>query len=76
MNYSDKGPSLTNRKPLTQEEAARDAIAIDIYKWISIFEEARPIIETMTYSDRYKKILDNILLDKLKLDGEIKSKEE
>ncbi|GKA33504.1 hypothetical protein Tco_0719933 [Tanacetum coccineum] len=30
----------------------------------------------MTYSDWYKKILDNILLDKLKLDGEIKSEEE
>ncbi|GJW87185.1 hypothetical protein Tco_0162525 [Tanacetum coccineum] len=76
MNYSYKGLSLTNKKPLTQEEAAREAIAIDIYKRISILEEARPIIKTMTYSDRYKKILDSILLDKLKLDGEIKSKEE
>ncbi|GJY61945.1 hypothetical protein Tco_0462602 [Tanacetum coccineum] len=76
MNYYDKGPSLTNRKPLTQEEADRKAIAIDIYKRISILEEARPVIKTMTYIDRYKKILDSILLDKLKLDGEIKSEEE
>ncbi|GJY87991.1 agenet domain-containing protein, partial [Tanacetum coccineum] len=76
MNYSDVGPSLTNRKPLTQEEVAREAIDIDIYKRVSILEEARPIIKTITYSDRYKKILDNILLDKLKLDGEIKSEEE
>ncbi|GJZ75127.1 hypothetical protein Tco_0639592 [Tanacetum coccineum] len=76
MNYSDVGPSLTNRKPLTQEEVAREAIDIDIYKRVSILEEARPIIKTITYSDRYKKILDSILLDKLKLDGEIKSEEE
>ncbi|GJY61944.1 hypothetical protein Tco_0462601 [Tanacetum coccineum] len=76
MNYSDEGPPLTNKKPLTQEEADREAIAIDIYKMISILEEARPVIETMTYSDRYKKILDSILLDKLKLDGEIKLEEE
>nr|GEX21759.1 hypothetical protein [Tanacetum cinerariifolium] len=60
MNYSDKGPSLTNRKPLTQEEALREAISIDIYKIFSILEEARPVIETMTYIDRYKKILDSI----------------
>ncbi|GJV04902.1 hypothetical protein Tco_1338471 [Tanacetum coccineum] len=76
INYSDEGPSLTNRKPLTQEEAARKAIAIDIYKRFSILEKARPVIETMAYSDWYKKILDSILLDKLKLDGEIKSEEE
>nr|GEV77563.1 hypothetical protein [Tanacetum cinerariifolium] len=76
MNYSDEGPPLTNKKPLTQEKAACEAITIDIYKKISIHEEARPIIKTMTYSDRYKKILDIILLDKLKLDGEIKLKEE
>ncbi|GJW59829.1 hypothetical protein Tco_0109164 [Tanacetum coccineum] len=69
-------PSLTNRKPLRQEEDIREAIAIDIYKWISILEEARPVIKTMTYNDRYKNILDIILLDKLKLDGEIKSEEE
>nr|GEX76275.1 hypothetical protein [Tanacetum cinerariifolium] len=71
-----RGPSLTNRKPLTQEEAAHEAISIDIYKMISILEEARPIIKTLTYNDWYKKILDNILLDKLKLDSEIKSEED
>nr|GEZ30907.1 hypothetical protein [Tanacetum cinerariifolium] len=52
------------------------AIAIDIYKRFSILEEARPVIETMAYSDKYKKILDSISLDKQKLDCEIKQEEE
>nr|GEW45619.1 hypothetical protein [Tanacetum cinerariifolium] len=65
IHYSNEGPSLTNRKPLTQEEAVREAIAIDIYKRFSILEEARPIIKTMAYSDKYKQILDSIFLDKL-----------
>ncbi|GKC57048.1 hypothetical protein Tco_1084646 [Tanacetum coccineum] len=76
INYFDEGPSLNNGQPLTQEEAACEAIAIDIYKRFSILEEARPVIETMAYSDKYKKILDSIFLDKQKLDGEIKKEEE
>ncbi|GKB35940.1 hypothetical protein Tco_0880882 [Tanacetum coccineum] len=76
INYFDKGPSLNNGQPLTQEEAAREAIVIDIYKRFSILEEARPVIETMAYSDKYKKILDSIFLDKHKLDGKIKKEEE
>nr|GEW23621.1 hypothetical protein [Tanacetum cinerariifolium] len=76
INYFDEGQSLKNRQPLTQEEAAREAIAIDIYKRFSIFEEARPVIESMAYSDKYKKILDSIFLDKQKLDGEIKKEKE
>nr|GEV96986.1 hypothetical protein [Tanacetum cinerariifolium] len=42
----------------------------------SIFEETRPVIESMAYSDKYKKILDSIFLDKQKLDGEIKKEKE
>ncbi|GJT61259.1 hypothetical protein Tco_1004792 [Tanacetum coccineum] len=64
------------KKPLTQEDAAREEIAIDIYKRFSILEEERPVIETMTYSEKYKKILDSIFVDTHKLDGEIKQKEE
>nr|GEX73570.1 hypothetical protein [Tanacetum cinerariifolium] len=74
INYFDEGPSLNNRQPLTQEEASREAIAIDIYKRFSILEEARPVIETMTYSDKYKKILDSIFLDKQKLDVKSRKK--
>ncbi|GKB39456.1 hypothetical protein Tco_0884398 [Tanacetum coccineum] len=63
-------------KPLTQEEAAREALAISICERFSILEEERPVIETMAYSDKYKKILDEICVDKMKLDGEIKKEEE
>ncbi|GKF77666.1 hypothetical protein Tco_0230136 [Tanacetum coccineum] len=72
LYYYDVGPSLFHGKPLTQEEAAREALAIDICKRFSILEEERPVIETMAYSDKYKKILDGIVMDKIKLDGEIK----
>ncbi|GKF35041.1 hypothetical protein Tco_0108241 [Tanacetum coccineum] len=58
------------------EEVAREALAIDISKRFSILKEERPVIETMAYSDKYKKILDGIVMDKLKLDGEIKKEEE
>ncbi|GKC80319.1 hypothetical protein Tco_1131093, partial [Tanacetum coccineum] len=58
------------------EEAAREALAIDICKRFSILEEERLVIETMAYSDKYKKILDGIVMDKIKLDGEIKKEEE
>ncbi|GJX07976.1 hypothetical protein Tco_0195908 [Tanacetum coccineum] len=48
MSYYDEGPSLTVKKPLTQEE----------------------------FSDQHKKLLDSVLLDKLKLDGEVELAEE
>ncbi|GJX65098.1 hypothetical protein Tco_0299441, partial [Tanacetum coccineum] len=38
--------------------------------------EETPVIETMAYSDKYKKILDGICLDKMKLDKEMKKEEE
>ncbi|GJX68258.1 hypothetical protein Tco_0303985 [Tanacetum coccineum] len=74
--YSDMGPSLSTRKPLTQEEAEREALDIDICRRYSLLEEERPVIETMAYSDKYKNILDGICLDKMKLDGEMKKEEE
>ncbi|GJY73053.1 hypothetical protein Tco_0477484 [Tanacetum coccineum] len=42
----------------------------------SILEEERPVIETMAYSDKYKKVLDVIAMDKIKLDGETKKEED
>ncbi|GJZ88020.1 hypothetical protein Tco_0659802 [Tanacetum coccineum] len=42
----------------------------------SILKEERPVDKTMAYSDKYKKILDGIVMDKIKLDGEIKKEEE
>nr|GEZ28098.1 hypothetical protein [Tanacetum cinerariifolium] len=58
------------------KEAAQEALAIDICKTFFILKKERPVIETMAYSDKYKKILDGIVMDKLKLDGEIKKEEE
>ncbi|GKC11505.1 hypothetical protein Tco_1008287 [Tanacetum coccineum] len=74
--YSDIGPSMSTRTPLTQEEDEREALAISIYERYSILEEERPIIETIAYSDKYKKILDEICVDKRKLDGMNKEEEE
>ncbi|GJX31092.1 hypothetical protein Tco_0240947 [Tanacetum coccineum] len=48
----------------------------DIYKRILVLQEPRPINETLKFSDQYKKLLDSILLDKLKLDGEVELGEE
>nr|GEZ49354.1 hypothetical protein [Tanacetum cinerariifolium]GEZ51325.1 hypothetical protein [Tanacetum cinerariifolium] len=51
------GPSLSNGKPLTQKEAKREALAINIYRRYSLLEEERLVIKTMVYSDKYKKEL-------------------
>ncbi|GJU52100.1 copia protein [Tanacetum coccineum] len=58
------------------EEAEREALAISIYERYSLLEEERHVIETIAYSDKYKKILDGIYLDKIKLDGINKEEEE
>ncbi|GKB79151.1 hypothetical protein Tco_0946046, partial [Tanacetum coccineum] len=71
MSYSDEGLSLTVKKPLTHEEVSREDMEKDIYEIIMILQEPRPIIETLKFSDQHKKLLDSVLLDKLKLDGEI-----
>ncbi|GJR83479.1 hypothetical protein Tco_0154264 [Tanacetum coccineum] len=52
------------------------ALRGEIYFRIVILNEPWPIIETLKYGDRYKKVLDTILLDKLKLDGELELEEE
>ncbi|GKA73482.1 reverse transcriptase domain-containing protein [Tanacetum coccineum] len=48
----------------------------DIYERILILQEPRPIIETLKFSDQHKKLLDSVLLDKLKLDEEVELEEE
>ncbi|GKB32930.1 hypothetical protein Tco_0872331 [Tanacetum coccineum] len=42
----------------------------------TLLEEVRLVIETMTYHDKYKKILDEIWKDKVELDGKIVKEEE
>ncbi|GJT95050.1 hypothetical protein Tco_1090568 [Tanacetum coccineum] len=75
MKYNDEGPSLTINCALTHEEISREELEKDLSERIVILNEPRPIIETLKYEDRYKKILDTILLDKLKLDGELELEE-
>ncbi|GKG44465.1 hypothetical protein Tco_0485903, partial [Tanacetum coccineum] len=43
--YYDMGPSLSTRKPLTQEESEREAMDIDISRRYSLLEEERLVIE-------------------------------
>ncbi|GJY51396.1 retrotransposon ORF1, partial [Tanacetum coccineum] len=58
------------------KKAEREALAISICERYSLLEERRLVIKTMAYSDKYKKILDGICLDKMKLDGMDKEEEE
>nr|GEU73252.1 hypothetical protein [Tanacetum cinerariifolium] len=58
--YQDVGPSSGAGVHLTQEEAAKEALAIRISQRHALFKEKRLIIETMAYNDKYKKILNEI----------------
>ncbi|GJT14623.1 hypothetical protein Tco_0861665 [Tanacetum coccineum] len=43
LTYSDMGPSMSTRTPLTQEEAKREALAVSICERYSLLEEERPL---------------------------------
>ncbi|GKA26928.1 hypothetical protein Tco_0713096 [Tanacetum coccineum] len=70
------GTSSSAGGHLTQEEAAREAIAIRMSQKFALLEEERPIIKTMAYHDKYKKILDEVWKDKVELDRKIVKEEE
>ncbi|GKC33660.1 hypothetical protein Tco_1046044, partial [Tanacetum coccineum] len=74
--YQDIGTSSSAGGHLTQEEAAKEALAIRMSQKFALLEEERPIIETMAYHDKYKKILDEVWKDKVELDGKIVKEEE
>nr|GEU71769.1 hypothetical protein [Tanacetum cinerariifolium] len=74
--YQDVGTSSSTGGHITQEEAAKEAIAIRMSRKFALFEEEMPIIETMAYNDKYKKILDEVWKDKVELDGKIVKEEE
>ncbi|GJZ43857.1 reverse transcriptase domain-containing protein [Tanacetum coccineum] len=74
--YQDIGTSSSVGGLLTQEEAAKEAIAIRMSRKFALLEEERPIIETMAYNDKYKKILDEVWKDNVELDGKIIKEEE
>ncbi|GJS71657.1 hypothetical protein Tco_0704498 [Tanacetum coccineum] len=70
------GPSSSFGTPLTQGEAEKRALAHNIGMRYEILEEVRPVIETLAHSDKYKKLLDEIWADKVRLDGMVKPEEE
>ncbi|GJS36611.1 hypothetical protein Tco_0534993 [Tanacetum coccineum] len=74
--YQDIGTSSLAGGHLTQEEAAKEALAIRMSRKFALLEEERPIIETMAYHDKYKKILDEVWKDKVELDGKIVKEKE
>ncbi|GJZ07274.1 hypothetical protein Tco_0541067 [Tanacetum coccineum] len=76
MSYNGEGPSLTINSPKTQEKLTREEMKEDLYERVMLLNERRPIIKTLKYSDKYKKLLDGVLLDKLKLDGEFELEDE
>ncbi|GKG00903.1 hypothetical protein Tco_0305608 [Tanacetum coccineum] len=74
--YQDIGTSSSAGGYLTQEEAAKEALAIRMSRKFALLEEERPIIKTMAYHDKYKKILYEVWKDKVELDGKIVKEEE
>ncbi|GJY62603.1 agenet domain-containing protein [Tanacetum coccineum] len=74
--YQDIGTSSSAGDHLSQEEAAKEAITIRMSRKFALLEEERPIIETMAYHDKYKKIIDEVWKDKVELDGKIVKEEE
>ncbi|GJW30604.1 hypothetical protein Tco_0047479 [Tanacetum coccineum] len=74
--YQDIGTSSSAGGHLTQEEAAKEAVAIKMSRKFTLLEEKMPIIKAMTYHDKYKKILDEVWKDKVELDGKIVKEEE
>ncbi|GJV28159.1 hypothetical protein Tco_1384607 [Tanacetum coccineum] len=51
-------------------------LALRISQSYALLEEERPVIETMTFNDKYKKILDEIWKDKVELDGKTMKEDE
>ncbi|GJZ49095.1 hypothetical protein Tco_0603285 [Tanacetum coccineum] len=61
---------------LTQENASKEELALRISQKFALLEEVRPVLETMAYHDKYKKVIDKIWKDKVELDGMIVKEEE
>nr|GEX03148.1 hypothetical protein [Tanacetum cinerariifolium] len=74
--YQVIGTSSSAGGHLTQEAAAKEAIAIIMSRKFALLPEERPIIETIAYHDKHKKILDEVWKDKVELDGNIVKEEE
>nr|GEX84546.1 hypothetical protein [Tanacetum cinerariifolium] len=53
-----------------------EALVIRISQKFALLKEVRHVIEIMAYHDKYKKVLDEILKDRVELDGKIIKEEE
>nr|GEY49782.1 hypothetical protein [Tanacetum cinerariifolium] len=71
IGKSSPGDHLTQ-----EEEEAKEALAIRISQKFALLEDVRPVIETMAYHEKYKKILNEVWKDKVELDGKIIKEEE
>nr|GEV91177.1 hypothetical protein [Tanacetum cinerariifolium] len=69
-------PEVILRRHLTQEEAAKEALTLGISLKFPLLEDVRPVLEIMSYNEKYKKVLDEIWKDKVGLDGMIVKEEE
>nr|GFB52469.1 hypothetical protein [Tanacetum cinerariifolium] len=69
--YQDIKTSSSTGRHLTQKEAMKEELALRISQKFALLEEVRPVLETITYNDKYKKVLDEIWKDKVELDGMI-----
>ncbi|GKC78171.1 hypothetical protein Tco_1128945 [Tanacetum coccineum] len=58
--YPDIGPSSLTGRHLTQDETVKEALALRTSQKFALLEEVRPVLETMAYHDKYKKVLDEI----------------
>ncbi|GKC54908.1 putative reverse transcriptase, RNA-dependent DNA polymerase [Tanacetum coccineum] len=74
--YQDIGTSSSAGGHLTQEDAVKEALAIKMSQKFALLKEERPIIETMAYHDKYKKIFNEVWKEKVELDGKIIKEEE
>ncbi|GKB59394.1 ribonuclease H-like domain-containing protein, partial [Tanacetum coccineum] len=68
------GKSSRNKKRAL-EEAAREELGISICGRFDGFEEERPVLKNLAYEDKYRKLHEEICLEKMKLDEEIKEEE-
>ncbi|GKC79832.1 DNA-directed DNA polymerase, partial [Tanacetum coccineum] len=69
-------PSFMSKMGKSNQEAAKEELAIRISQRYALLEEERHVIETMAYNDKYKKILDKIWKDKVELDGKTVKEDE
>ncbi|GKD43920.1 hypothetical protein Tco_1268565 [Tanacetum coccineum] len=78
FDFDEAPQTKTDLSPLVCkiDEAEKRALAHNISMRYEILEEVRPVIGTLAYNDKYRKLLDEIWADKVRLDGMVKLEEE